>query len=284
MSEPSPEVTVSNLAASRRLSGITWILVALVILALIVGGWLGNQQIQELRADADIRAQLNAKQDEAINGLTRDSLALRQELEQRGVNPDTIAPPPEDRTDNIPSVPGPPGEPGEPGEPGRGIVKTALNDGVLSVFYTDGDSETLGSVKGTPGPEGRGVASTAIKDGALVVNFTDGTSREVGEVVGPGGTTGPKGDPGSPGEPGRGVAALTITDGILFVSYTDGTSAEVGPLPVGPAGPSGPAGRGITSVTCSTTLPPKFTLTITYTDGTTETVSCEPASEPAITN
>ena len=280
MGEPSSELAVKNLAASRRQSGITWILVALVILALIIGGLIGNQQIQQLRADSAARAKLNAQQDRAIQGLSQDSIALRQELEQRGVNPDSIAPPPGDRTDHLPPIPGPPGE---RGEPGRGIVRTALNGGVLSVFYTDGDSETLGSVQGIPGPEGRGVASTAIKDGALVVNFTDGTSREVGQVVGPGGVAGPKGDPGSAGEPGRGVASLTVTDGVLIVTYDDGTSAEVGPLPPGPAGPTGPAGRGITSVTCGATLPPKFTLTFTYTDGTTETVTCD-ASEPAITN
>jgi hypothetical protein len=137
---------------------------------------------------------------------------------------------------------GPPGPTGPPGADGR-----------------DGDPGATGP-RGATGPAGKagepglpGPAGPAGEDGST------GPAGPKGDR-GDQGTPGPKGDSGAPGEPGP--------------------RGEPGPPgDVGPAGPAGPPGIGVTGIACESTTP--FTLTVTYTDGTSATYSCGgPASPP----
>lgn len=131
-----------------------------------------------------------------------------------------------------------PGPPGKPGEDGRDGA-----DGRDGVDGAPGES-----IVGPPGPAGAPGESIVGPAGA------DGAS-----IIGPPGPAGAPGESivGPPGPPGPAGA-----DGASIVG------------PAGPAGPAGADGRGITAITC--TGLPAAQFTITYTDGTTETITCTP--------
>lgn len=99
------------------------------------------------------------------------------------------------------------------------------------------------------------------------------------------GPTGPQGPQGVPGPVGPVGAAMTGPTGPAGAKGDTGLAGPAGPAgkdgsdgkngtngAPGPAGADGTPGRGITSVDCSSPVP--MSLTVTYTDGTTQTVSC----------
>lgn len=148
---------------------------------------------------------------------------------------------------------------GRDGRDGRGIASTALDDGHLVVTFTDGERRDLGRVLGATGPTGpTGTAGRGIRDasldaeGHLVVSYTDGKTQTVGRVV------------GRDGVDGRGVDRVEARDGRLLVYYTTAPddAVDVGPLP------PGPPGRGVATLDLDLD---SCTVTIRYTDGTSET-------------
>lgn len=143
-----------------------------------------------------------------------------------------------------------------------------------------------------PGPRG-----PAGPTGARGPEGADGSDGAPG-VPGPRGRTGPAGKAGEPGLPGptgpvgpRGENGPSGAQGPEGPRGDTGAAGPAGPAgpkgdtgdrgPVGPAGPAGPAGDvgpqgpsgvGVAGIACDTATP--FTLTVTYTDGTTATYSC----------
>lgn len=239
--------------AGRRLHpAVTWLaafcVLLLALLALVVMQW--GHHIADQADHADRIATANA-----------DALAkANQRLQQNNIAP---VPTPS-------GAQGLPGEKGDTGAAGRGIVSSAVSDNHLILTYTDGARVDVGPVVGPPGPAGRsGAAGSPGAPGAA-------------------GADGSAGKNGADGKNGRGIASATIdTAGHLVVAYSDGTTADLGRV-VGPAGedgrtgPSGPAGepgRGIRSISCTGLAGAK--LEITYSDGTTQTVSCDPLTEPS---
>lgn len=110
---------------------------------------------------------------------------------------------------------------------------------------------------------------------------------------GPPGPSGPSGRPGTPGASGRPGANATGVPGDDATGRPGSDSTVAGPQGptgppgadstiAGPAGPTGPPGadstvpgapgRGVVTVSCDTAL--MFTFTFSFTDGTTQTVSC----------
>lgn len=170
-----------NRDRARRVVAFTGL--GLAIIAVLYLFW--GQQSSEARVSAVETAA--SQRDAAIVALAQDSRQLRNELLRRGVNPNSIAPAPETRTEDIPplaeAVPGPPGIPGsrgvpgapgapgvdgEPGPPGQSVTGPAGPQGL--------PGETVVGPQGPPGPAGQ--------DGQ------DGQDSTV---------PGPKGDQGDPG-------------------------------------------------------------------------------------
>lgn len=93
-------------------------------------------------------------------------------------------------------------------------------------------------------------------------------------IPGPQGTQGLRGIPGIPGEDGadgaQGVPGTPGRDGTDGQDGADGGQGPAGPAgPQGAPGQNGADGRGIASIACTAV----DELTITYTDGTTQTVT-----------
>lgn len=105
------------------------------------------------------------------------------------------------------------------------------------------------------------------------------------------GPAGPMGRPGKDGADGESITGPRGATGAAGASGAPGADGEAGSTGAagkdgapGPAGPKGEPGRdgsngsdgkdgrGITGVSCSTTVP--LTFTVTYSDGSTETVTC----------
>lgn len=150
-------------------------------------------------------------------------------------------------------IPGPRGERGPVGPPG------------LDGF--DGRD-------GKPGPTGpRGATGPAGNAGE------PGLPGPTGDV-GPGGPAGTDGEDGAPGEPGpAGPVGPKGDTGDRGPAGEPGPRGEVGPPgpagepgPAGPQGDPGAPGRGVDSIACDSATP--FTLTITYSDGTTAVLTC----------
>lgn len=114
-----------------------------------------------------------------------------------------------------------------------------------------------------------------------------------GECRGPAGADGRAGSDGGPGqpgadgadgEPGPGPSASQVEAAVQAYCSTrngcrgpQGEVGETGPAgPEGQRGPVGEPGRGITSIACSGLPPQSFT--ITYSDGTVETIECSPST------
>jgi hypothetical protein len=136
---------------------------------------------------------------------------------------------------------GPPGPTGPPGADGR-----------------DGDPGATGP-RGATGPAGK--AGEPGLPGPTGPTGPTGSAGDDGST----GPAGPKGDRGEPGPPGP--------EGDTGPAGEQGPHGEPGPPgDVGPAGPIGPTGVGIAGIACDAATP--FTLTVTYTDGTTATYSC----------
>lgn len=99
------------------------------------------------------------------------------------------------------------------------------------------------------------------------------------------GLQGPVGPPGPSGKPGvDGVAGAPGEPGAVGEPGTDGQDGATGPQgepgPAGPAGADGQDGtdgRGVESVSCTQG---NVSFIITYTDGTTQSVTCDPGGTP----
>jgi cell division protein FtsB len=192
---------VNHVAADKRRTSIVWAVVACVIALLIAGLlWLGAG-VASLQRLADQRAKVNTEQDKALAALSNDSARLRAELEKKGVNPDTVAPPPSERTGNIPPMPGPQGPQGIPGL--QGLQGIPGLQGPAGPAGKDGTSCTpdIPACVGPAGPPGP--AGPAGKDGAAGPSGADGKDGATGPVgptrpAGPSGSAGPTGPAGYP--------------------------------------------------------------------------------------
>lgn len=111
----------------------------------------------------------------------------------------------------------------------------------------------------------------------------DGRDGEPG-ARGPAGRDGPDGNDGADGESIIGPQGPVGAPGATGSTGSTGSSGPAGPAGAqGPAGRDGADGRGIASILCTSLTP--IDLTITYSDGTTATVSCgpvDPDPEPPI--
>lgn len=106
-------------------------------------------------------------------------------------------------------------------------------------------------------------------------------------VTGPPGPPGAGGSPGPSGPPGAAVTGPPGANGQDGDTVTGPPGAD-STIP-GPAGPSGPPGvdgtdgtdgRGVVTVACDSNSVRRMTFTFTFTDGTTQTVSCGGISTP----
>ena len=147
---------------------------------------------------------------------------------------------------------------GVDGEDGNGIASVELNDDyTLTLTFDDGTSYTTTSIRGEPGENGVSpTASVTQTTTGATITVTDARGTTTANL-----TNGQNGDPGiSPT-----ITITSITDGHrVTITDADGThSFDV------MDGTDGDNGRGIASVVLNS----DYTLTFTYTDGTTYTTS-----------
>lgn len=199
------------------------LLVAVALLAALIGGAAVRSVLDEQAAEVTVEAQAGSL----------DRLCRSQPVEaaRAGANCAQAAQIVRDGAD------GADGRDGVDGRDGRGVLRTDITEGGrLVVAYDDGQVVDVGPVVGADGetgPEGRGITGTVVTGGRLVVTYTDGEVADLGRVV---------------GADGRGVASLDGSSGRLLVTLDDGEVIDAGPLPPGPAGPPGPRGEAAPSV------------------------------------
>lgn len=243
---------------SKHFRRFGWVLLALLLVAFFA---LYGDRISDRLNDLEAKAVTNGK---VADANAEDARRLARQVERLGGKPVV-------ETDDL-EQPAQPSDPpvvapeltdadvaaaveaycatgicdGEDGAPGESVTPSQVAAAVAA--YCDSNGEC----RGAPGQAG-----------------TDGTDGQPGETGAPGdqGAAGPQG-PAGPGPTGEQIAAAVA-------AYCGGDTCR------GPAGPQGPAGsdgrngqdgRGIASLACSSVTP--FEVTVTYTDGTTETVSC----------
>jgi len=133
------------------------------------------------------------------------------------------------------------GRDGRDGVAGRSVVRAGIVDGVLSLTYTDGTTESVGECAG---PAGIGIAGAEVQDdGGLVVTLTNGQAIAAGMVRGAAGERGPS---GPAGDDGVGIIRAEVVSGELRILLSDGSVQELGRV-VGRDGPEGkPGPRGET--------------------------------------
>jgi fructose-specific component phosphotransferase system IIB-like protein len=183
------------------------------------------------------------------------------------------------------------GSDGSDGEDGVGISNAVLNqDYTLTLTFTDGTTYTTPSIRGaqgatgTTGATGNGISSAVLNSNyTLTLNFTDGTSYTTPSIRGETGLTGPQGPAGQNGSNGQDgvsptVSVTTITGGHQ-VSITDAQGTDTFNVmdgkdgltgPQGPAGQNGSNGQDGVGIS-NTVLNSDYTLTLTFTDGTSYT-------------
>lgn len=165
---------------------------------------------------------------------------------------------------------GPQGEKGDKGETGAtgptGATGATGPAGPQGEKGAKGDKGDTGS-QGPTGATGNGIESTVLNsDYTLTITFTDGTSYTTPSIRGATGETGPQGATGATGA--TGPQGEQGPQGIQGEQGEQGVQGETGPQgATGPTGATGATGNGI----YSTVLNNDYTLTITFTDGTTYT-------------
>jgi hypothetical protein len=211
MSE-DPATFINESSQSHRRTALLWAAIAGIVLGMLVSMvWLAVEVTNQQEA--------GHQRQTAIDNLSHDSTALRQALKDKGFNPNTIAPPPSERTGSLPPVQGPQGVPGIPGLQGPAGPQGPAG---------------LQGVQGVQGAQG--VAGEACKPANPSCVGPPGATGAAGEP----GATGAKGDKGDPGSVGE-------------------TGPAGPPGPAGPSGPAGPAGEnGLKPVemTCTNDAPP----------------------------
>jgi hypothetical protein len=136
------------------------------------------------------RVAADANRDAAITALTTDANKYRSALQNKGVNPSSIAPPPATRVEQVTGDPGQPGAPGERGLPGATGPKGDTGaTGAQGAAGAQGDPGVEGQpgkdgTNGTNGADGRGISSTSVTQSGdtctMTVTYTDGTSQSAG--------------------------------------------------------------------------------------------------------
>ena len=103
----------------------------------------------------------------------------------------------------------------------KDIDHTELNaDYTLTIYYTDGTSDTVGPIRGAQGEAGNGILSAVLNpDYTLTLNYTNGQHDTVGPIR------------GAQGETGNGIQSiyLTGTSGAVktyTILFTDGNTTE----------------------------------------------------------
>ena len=111
------------------------------------------------------------------------------------------------------------------GATGKGITSVTLNqDYTLTFNYSDGTSDTTGSVRGQRGEKGdtgNGISDIHLnQDYTLTITFTDGNPVTVGPI---------RGEKGEKGDTGKGISSVVLNaDYTLTFNYTDGTHSDTG--------------------------------------------------------
>lgn len=179
-----------------------------------------------------------------------------------------------------PGPPGPSGLPGSPGSPGDDgpPPSDAQVSRAVALYCSGGQCD------------GNNATITQVRAAVALYCNARGQCQGPRGTAGADGQDGPPGAPGEPGEDGlEGQRGPGPTDSQVEQAVNQycstrnncrGPQGETGaPGEPGIQGPPGPAGRGIASIVCEGA--PATTFTITYTDGTVETVACQPAPPPA---
>ena len=143
------------------------------------------------------------------------------------------------------------GDTGEKGDTGKGIQSAYIDEsGNLNITYTDGNTESLGSVKGADGTSisiidslnstselpssGQKKGDGYLIDGNLWIYTGTTESDAVNGFKNVGAIKGPA---------GRGIASAVINlSGELIINYSDGASENLGNV-IGPQGEQGPQGE-----------------------------------------
>ena len=143
------------------------------------------------------------------------------------------------------------GDTGEKGDTGKGIQSAYIDEsGNLNITYTDGNTESLGSVKGADGTSisiidslnstselpssGQAKGDGYLIDGNLWLYTGTTESDAVNGFKNVGAIKGPA---------GRGIASAVINlSGELIINYSDSTSENLGNV-IGPQGEQGPQGE-----------------------------------------
>ena len=143
------------------------------------------------------------------------------------------------------------GDTGEKGDTGKGIQSAYIDEsGNLNITYTDGNTESLGSVKGADGTSisiidslnstselpssGQKKGDGYLIDGNLWIYTGTTESDAVNGFKNVGAIKGPA---------GRGIASVIINlSGELIINYSDSTSENLGNV-IGPQGEQGPQGE-----------------------------------------
>ena len=143
------------------------------------------------------------------------------------------------------------GDTGEKGDTGKGIQSAYIDEsGNLNITYTDGNTESLGSVKGADGTSisiidslnstselpssGQAKGDGYLIDGNLWIYTGTTESDAVNGFKNVGAIKGPA---------GRGITSAVINlSGELIINYSDGASENLGNV-IGPQGERGPQGE-----------------------------------------
>lgn len=183
----------------RRTRNLIWLCIVLMAAGF---GWLAAWNLT-----------YQTKTDQVVGQLVSDSNAYRKALTDRGVNPNTIAPPPTVRTEPL-AEPGPMGPIGGVGPSGA--------PGLNGINGTNGKDSTVPGPIGSTGPVGPPPPCAA----------------EPTQCRGEKGDTGDKGDSvtgdkGEPGAAGRGITSVMLRESSpglceLTGTYSDGADWTAG--------------------------------------------------------
>lgn len=224
---------------------IVSLIVAVIAFAVLaVSGLVLLSHVASLEADAAKRDGVARSQQAAIDGLAKDSAALRAQVTRCSDQPpDTpscdrpVAPPPADRIRQAEATPGPAGAPGSPGPAGpSGSPGPSGQPGQAGSPGTQGNPGSPGG-PGKDGIPGAAGTPTNGRDGTNGINGADGAAGKDGTD----GAPGPAGPPGADGTDGRGITDVTITtqpDGTcrLILTFTDSTTTDAGTIPCATTG------------------------------------------------
>lgn len=209
----------------RRTAALMW--VCLILMSAGFAWLAGSQAASDARAVAR-----DAAQDKVIQQQVTDADAYRRALASKGVNPNSVAPPPQVRTAPLASLPAAaPGLNGTNGRDGK--------DGINGINGKDGKD-------GAAGPAPSCLAEPTQCRGADGLNGTNGQD----------GKDGKDGTNGLNGVDGRSVATLMLRESSpgrceLTGTFSDGTTwtaagATIPCVATGnPAPPSSPAAQGV---------------------------------------